>query len=231
MLAFMFQVLVKSIIEQDPLRPIDESELVWSDEEEDEKVYNLIFLINTNYRFTNSNFKGGLTRLDVDRMRTSETGSSKLKKPKKHHGFISANDPGYIASVVIEKIKPEFQTMEGNILEVCKRVDCIEGSVLGLVQSVFPKFKEEMLQSVKKLVAQLSKGHEAGPSSIPEKETELGRRENTNREGSNAKIATIDNDQTINNILGELSAYSTPHGSPRISLIRYSSKLQEKFVT
>lgn len=121
--------------------------------------------------------------------------------------------------------------MEGNILEVCKRVDCIEGSVLRLVQSVFPKFKEEMLQSIKKLVAQLSKGHEAGPSSIPEKETELGRRENTNREGSNAKIATIDNDQTINNILGELSAYSTPHGSPRISLVRYSSKLQEKFVT
>ncbi|KAL0722523.1 hypothetical protein Bca4012_037122 [Brassica carinata] len=68
--------------------------------------------------------------------------------------------------------------MEGNILEVCKRVDSIEGSVLGLVQSVFPKFKEEMLQSVKNLVAQLTKNKEAGPSRVPEKDTEIGSREN-----------------------------------------------------
>lgn len=109
----MFQVLVKSIIEQDPLRPIDESELVWSDEEEDEKVYNLIFLINTNYCFTNSNFKGGLTRLDVDRMRTSETGSSKLKKPKKHHGFISANDQVTLLQLLLRKLNLSFKQWKG----------------------------------------------------------------------------------------------------------------------
>lgn len=150
---------------------------------------------------TNSMFLGGLTRLDVDRLRNSETVSSKLKKPKKHQGLGSANDPGYIASLVIDKIKPEFQTMEGNILEVCKRVDSIEGSVLGLVQSVFPKFKEEMLQSVKNLVAQLTKNKEAGPSRVPEKDTEIGSRENSNREGSNGRLATNGNDETIGDIL------------------------------
>lgn len=65
----VFQVLVRSIIDQDPLRQIDESNLVWSNEEDDEKVDNMVYLINTNFQFTRSMFVGGATKLDVDRMR------------------------------------------------------------------------------------------------------------------------------------------------------------------
>ncbi|XP_013589634.1 PREDICTED: uncharacterized protein LOC106298085 [Brassica oleracea var. oleracea] len=140
-------VIVRSIIDQDPLRPVDESNLVWSDDEEDEKVDNMVSLINTNFQFTSSMFVGGLTKLEVERMRECENVNSKGKKSKKHSLATSSTDPSYIASVVIEKIKPELQTVDGNIVEACRRVDAIEGSMVGLVQSVLAKFKDEMLES------------------------------------------------------------------------------------
>lgn len=65
----VFQVLVKSIIDEDPLRPIDVSTLDWSDEEDDDKVNNLVYLINTNFEFNKSMFVGGVAKLDVERMR------------------------------------------------------------------------------------------------------------------------------------------------------------------
>lgn len=145
-------VFVRSIIDEDPLRPIDESNLVWSDEEDDEKVNNMVYLINTNFQFTKSMFVGGLSKLDVDRMRETDNLTSKAKKSKKLPVLNTSNDPGYIASLVIEKMKPEFQTMDGNIMQACRRVDSIEGSLVGLVHSVFGKLKEEMLESVRHLV-------------------------------------------------------------------------------
>jgi len=160
------QVLVRSIIDQDPLRPVDESNLVWSDDEEDEKVDNMVSLINTNFQFTSSMFVGGLTKLEVERMRECENVNSKGKKSKKHSLATSSTDPSYIASVVIEKIKPELQTMDGNIVEACRRVDAIEGSMVGLVQSVLAKFKDEMLESVRYLVTDLTKEDCDGPLRI-----------------------------------------------------------------
>lgn len=139
------QVLVRSIIDEDPQRPIDESQLVWSDEEDDEKVDQMVVLINTNFVFTKSMFVGGVTKVDVDRMRESENLSSRLKKPKIQTPLNMSNDPSYIASLVIENVRPKFVAMEGTILRACERVDSFEGSIVGLVEAVLAKFKEEML--------------------------------------------------------------------------------------
>ncbi|KAL0802259.1 hypothetical protein Bca101_057435 [Brassica carinata] len=211
-------VLVRSIIDEDPLRPVDESEFVWSDEEDDEKVDHTVFLINNNFNFTKSMFVGGVSKLDVDRMRAAENVSSKLKKPKKQPAFSMSNDPGYIASIVIQNVKPQLQTMEGNILRASTRLDSIEGSLLGLVKSVFAKFKEEMLESVRCLVAEFTKGDEVGPSRIPEKGNQTPSINKGNMAGSNVSHVRDANAQSIRNILANLSAYSTPPASPRLSL-------------
>lgn len=220
----VFQVPVKSIIDEDPLRPIDESTLYWSDEEDDQKVNNLVYLINTNFEFNMSMFVGGVTNLDVERMRELQNVTSKVKKSKKLSLLTLSNDPGYIASLVIEKkIKPEFQSMDGNIMEACKRVDSIEGSVVELVQSVLAKLKEEMLETVRNLFTALTKEEDAGPSRIPKNVTNTVDRENyssrVNGRGSNGCLVKEANDQTIRNILGNLSSYSTPPDSPRLSQV------------
>ncbi|KAF3488288.1 hypothetical protein F2Q69_00053784 [Brassica cretica] len=174
-------VFVRSIIDEDPLRPIDESNLVWSDEEDDEKVNNM-----------------------------------KAKKSKKLPVPNTSNDPGYIASLVIEKMKPEFQTMDGNIMQACRRVDSIEGSLVGLVHSVFGKLKEEMLESVRHLVTALTKEEGDAPATIEENLTNTAVRQNGIVPDSNSSPVREANDQTIRNILGNLILYSTPPNSPRL---------------
>ncbi|XP_013668641.1 uncharacterized protein LOC106372932 [Brassica napus] len=210
-------VFVRSIIDEDPLRPIDESNLVWFDEEDDEKVNNMVYLINTNFQFTKSMFVGGLSKLDVDRMRETDNLTSKAKKSKKLPVLTPSNDPGYIASLVIEKMKPEFQTMDGNIMQACRRVDSIEGSLVGLVHSVFGKLKEEMLESVRHLITALTKEEGAAPATIPHNLTNTAVRQNGIVPDSNSSPVIEANDQTIRNILGNLSSYSTPPNSPRLS--------------
>jgi len=58
MLYILIQVLVMSIIPQDPLHPVDESILVVKDDVEDTKVDNLLKLIHANHCFSKSMFKG-----------------------------------------------------------------------------------------------------------------------------------------------------------------------------
>ncbi|RID40842.1 hypothetical protein BRARA_J00854 [Brassica rapa] len=210
-------VLVRSIIDQDPVRPVEESDLGWSDEEEDEKVDNMVSLINSKFKFTKSMFVGGLTKLDVVRMSQSGNFTTKSKNSKKQLPRTPSNDPGYIASLVIEKIKPEFQTMDRNILEACKRVDSIEGSLVGLVHSVLEKFRDEMLESVRFLVSELTKGDGAAQPTLAQQGTKTPATENGKEPDSNATPVRDTNDVTIRNILGNLSAYSTPPDSPRLS--------------
>ncbi|WZY92508.1 hypothetical protein YC2023_064837 [Brassica napus] len=73
-------VKVSCILREDSSRTIDETNLVYSDEEEDSKVDNLVARINRNHQFTTSSFHGGLRRTDVHRLRESSKYTSKSKK-------------------------------------------------------------------------------------------------------------------------------------------------------
>lgn len=94
------------LLKEDLERPIDESTLVWSDEEHDETIENMVDLINVNYQFTNSHFVGGVSRSEVDHLREASSVSSKSKKPKKPASVPKSNEAGYIADLVIERLKP-----------------------------------------------------------------------------------------------------------------------------
>lgn len=74
---FRMKALVRSIIPQDPQYPVDESLLLRSHEVPDVKVDNLVTLINADHCFFKSMFKGGLTKLDVDRLRVKENVAAK----------------------------------------------------------------------------------------------------------------------------------------------------------
>ncbi|KAF3561394.1 hypothetical protein DY000_02017136 [Brassica cretica] len=74
-------ILVRSIIPEDPDRPIVAANLVWADEVVDVKVENLLKLITQRHLFTAEMFKGGATKLDVKRMREiAKAGGSRRGK-------------------------------------------------------------------------------------------------------------------------------------------------------
>lgn len=101
-------------------------------------------------------------------------------------------------------------------MEACKRVDSIEVSLVELVQSVFATLKEEMLESVRNLVMVLTKDEDAGPSRIPDEDAGPSI---VKGPVSNGCPVREGNDQTIRNVLGNLSSYSTPPDSPRLSQV------------
>lgn len=72
-------------------------------------------------------------------------------------------------------------------MQACRSVDSVEGSLVGLVQSVFAKFKDEMLEAVRYLVAELTKEEVAAPSRIAQKGINTASRENGNVPDSNVR--------------------------------------------
>ncbi|KAF3487196.1 hypothetical protein F2Q69_00055774 [Brassica cretica] len=111
-------VIVRSVLLEDPFRPIEGENLVWSDEEHDDKVESMLHRLNSNSNFTTSNFRGGIRKHDVDRMRESCKSTSKAKKAKNVGCTSHDLDPCSIASLVIDKIEPQFDVMETNIKDM-----------------------------------------------------------------------------------------------------------------
>ena len=74
---------MKSIIPQDPQRPVDESVFVWTDEFFDKKVENLVKLICDNFVFVKDMFKGGVTKAEVDKMREESKLLERRRKPER----------------------------------------------------------------------------------------------------------------------------------------------------
>ncbi|KAG2323406.1 hypothetical protein Bca52824_016619 [Brassica carinata] len=118
---------------QNPLRPIDEANIYWSDEEHDSRVDSMLARITRDYPFNNSSFRGGVRKIDVDRMRVFYV------------------EPGYITARVIEKIKPQFDLIENNLKVTSSRVAAIEGNV------------KQMITSIKEMVSAHCKEHLVNP--------------------------------------------------------------------
>ena len=92
---------MKSIIPQDPQRPVDESVFVWTDEVFDKKVENLVKLICDNFVFAKDMFKGGVTKAEVDKMREESKVIGKKKKTRAKETQSVEPDEDKIASIVL----------------------------------------------------------------------------------------------------------------------------------
>nr|VDC71595.1 unnamed protein product [Brassica rapa] len=132
-------VIVHSILVQDPERPIDEAILVRHDEVHDSRVDNLNR--GRNYQFNNLCFRGGLRKIDVVHMREKVKSSAKCKRAKKVITTSAEAENSVIVDLVLEKIKPQIDVLESNIKIGSSRVDAIEGGVRKQVETLLGKFK------------------------------------------------------------------------------------------
>ncbi|KAG2329652.1 hypothetical protein Bca52824_000832 [Brassica carinata] len=149
------EVAVKSLIEEDPARPIDETSLQWSDEEEDEKVNNLLTLIRKGHAFSNDMFRGGATKADVERLIEVATSNRKVKRKSIPPPTAPLHDQTSVVNIVLQHLKPEVARLEENIASVAsgmKDVSCkfvsIEDTVKSVIGPMLANFKEEVLKSV-----------------------------------------------------------------------------------
>lgn len=207
-------MVVRSILSQDSDRPVDEASVLWSDEEEDETVDNMVELINSNYTFVHSMFVGGVTKMEVDHMRENSKPAMKTKESKQHSSSTVDIDPGFVGSLVIEHIKPHVAVMELKLNQTSRRIDSIESYLTGYLESLMGKFKEEMLQTITSMViTYLGKGHSAAPH-----DPLLNPPETHNFVSGNLPYMiplADDNAKSIRNVMENLSDYSTPPSSPR----------------
>ena len=115
MLIWLFQVVVRSIIPEDPDRPILADTLQWADEVMDQKVDNLLRLVNEGYSFTAEMFKGGATKVDVERMRVIPADGGKRKRKTKPVKQKETEEEKRIAAIVLSMLQSEVERVDANV--------------------------------------------------------------------------------------------------------------------
>ncbi|CAN6848707.1 unnamed protein product [Brassica oleracea] len=141
------EVVVKSVIPQDPQRPVDESVFVWTDEVFDKKVENLVKLICDNFVFAKDMFKGGVTKAEVDKMREkSKVVGMKKKTRAKETQNVKPNEDK-IVSIVLAILKPELKRLDGNLSAGLASMKELASSSL--------QYKDYMLATVSEMMKQM----------------------------------------------------------------------------
>ncbi|KAF3591396.1 hypothetical protein DY000_02024946 [Brassica cretica] len=110
-----------------------ENTLEWSDEEVDERVDNLLKLIERGHKFCSSMFKGGATKSDVQRMREDAKARAKENKTSKLPVNTGTVEIDNTASVLFDRIMPELVRIDGNVSSAMTAVKDLERK-LGLIQ-------------------------------------------------------------------------------------------------
>uniref|UniRef100_A0A0D3E938 Ubiquitin-like protease family profile domain-containing protein n=1 Tax=Brassica oleracea var. oleracea TaxID=109376 RepID=A0A0D3E938_BRAOL len=175
-------VLVRSIIPDDPARPVDESVLKWADEVYDVKVENLLKLISLNHVF-----RGGATKLDVQRMREKPKAPGRKKRAIQKDKSSTAVDESRIIAIVSGLLKPEIERVDGHVASALSSVRDVSSAALSYQASVVSSV-EAMLKAFKKDIL-----------------TSVG--------NANGKGGPDANDAIIVNVLDNISHCSTPPGS------------------
>ncbi|KAG2330434.1 hypothetical protein Bca52824_001614 [Brassica carinata] len=162
----------------------------------------MVDLINVNHQFNTSHFVGGVSRSDVD-----------LEKAKKPAPFPQSNDAGYIANLVIERLKPQLQNFENRIEHSSRSVELIEGKVIGIFECVLSNFKDEIVRPVESMVPELCKNY-AEVRLVPAPTTVATGNGPSSTAHPNRPVVDT-NANTIFNIIQNISEYSTPPSSPQ----------------
>ncbi|KAL0801870.1 hypothetical protein Bca101_057046 [Brassica carinata] len=242
------EVVVRSIIPEDPQRPLMDAVLVWTDEVFDIKVEHLVNLIRKEFVFRKDMFKGGATKEDVEKMRESSKVVGKRKQTRQKEIQNVEGDVEKIASVVLALLKPELKRIDGNVSAGLSSMKELASSslqykddVLATVSGMIKEMKSEIIGTFTTPNADApSHGHNntqySGnvsnqiPSKQPTVHVEAGigvvgsadqcmnpATGNVSIPGSSFQptgVADDENHKTIENVLENLSHYSTPPGSP-----------------
>ncbi|CAG7901519.1 unnamed protein product [Brassica rapa] len=157
-------------------------------------------------------FRGGVTKADVERMREkAKTAGKKKGIPRKDKApAVCMEGDSRITSIVNAILRPEVNRIDGNIADVVSSVKEVsaqsveyENKVIAIVEGMLQSFMTEMMKFMPTLHTQsafahpnsTAAGEEPGVEGVPSKTT---------------PIPLDDNDEIIENVIENLSHYSTP---------------------
>ncbi|WZZ08337.1 hypothetical protein YC2023_094258 [Brassica napus] len=141
------EVLVRSIIPQDPKRLVDESLFVLADEVTDIKVEKLLRFIHANDVFSKDMFKGGETKFDVEKMREQSKAAAKKKQPINKQTPTVVFDEARVSSIFISVLKPKLHRVDGNVASALATVKysafAYKDYDVAAMEAMFKAFKAE----------------------------------------------------------------------------------------
>ncbi|KAF8054406.1 hypothetical protein N665_1330s0001 [Sinapis alba] len=124
-----------------------EQKLDWSDDEVDTKVDNLMKLIENGHNFSNELFTGGVSKVDVVRMREEANVDAAVRKTKKQKTTIQVPDSldaEYIAAVVKAAVKEDITRLEGQLSKLNQTVSLFQSTLLATVQNVLKNIQSDI---------------------------------------------------------------------------------------
>ncbi|KAJ4906321.1 hypothetical protein Rs2_09979 [Raphanus sativus] len=141
------KAIVHSIIFRGEKPVTQNEELEWTDDEGDASVDNLFNLIEQGYPFTHSSFTGGLTKLDVIRLREESKAESLHRKTcKTKHGPSSQIPSGFdielISAVVKDSLKDDFTNVGTLLAALHESSLSFQTQVLTNLSQMFTKVDE-----------------------------------------------------------------------------------------
>ncbi|RID46158.1 hypothetical protein BRARA_I02839 [Brassica rapa] len=203
-------VIVRSIIPEDPDRPLIPANLVWADEVLDVKVENLLKLIAQSHPFTAEMFKGGATKLDVERMRELGRAGGKQKRKTKTQTNTETVEDKRIAAIVLSMLKPEVERVEANVAKAVSMAEdtatkfaSFDTTVMVSIQNLLNNFKDEVIRSVMQI-------HNSANAPTQPTQPDVDTTNHVQRKVDIVHPHPDPNDDIIAQVIGSLSQYSTP---------------------
>nr|VDD23514.1 unnamed protein product [Brassica rapa] len=140
------EVAVHSIIVEDKEHFKASPDLGWSDDEEDPIVDNLMTLLEQQFPFNKSSFTGGVTKLEVNRMREgakTEAINRKTVKPKQTKQTTTSEviDVESVASMVRDKVREDLSRIERKLSTLSESFITFQTNVLESIQQLVRKLE------------------------------------------------------------------------------------------
>ncbi|KAH0910627.1 hypothetical protein HID58_033948 [Brassica napus] len=223
---------VTSIIPADPRTPVNDSLVNWSDDVVDAKVENLVRIISKNQLIRKEMFRGGVSKVDVERMRANVKDGGKRKPQNQKHKDVAVHRPeeAKMKSLINSVLRPEIDRIDATIAAAVASVKEIsssgfayQSSVVATVEAMLRNFKTEILACFPKEfrkapvegVHPTAVGLEGASGEVPTNRSPpaangVGRRD-VRQYSTPAMLGS--NEDIVDDVMGNLSHYSTPPAS------------------
>lgn len=148
------QAGVVSIIPQGNEEISGDSELGWSDDEEDQGVRSIVKLIEDCYPFSHVFFKGGASKSDVERMREETRSEAELRKTSKQKSNSSSGgdvDAESIAASVKARLSGDLNRLSDELSRVGADVSHM-GTELNTYVGALSTFETSILSKVEQMM-------------------------------------------------------------------------------
>ena len=216
---------MRSIISEDPDRPLIPANLVWADEVLDVKVENLLKLIAQSHPFTAEMFKGGATKLDVERMRELGRAGGKQKRKTNTQTNIETVEDKRIAAIVLSMLKPEVERVEANVAKAVSMAEntaskfaSFDTTVMVSIQNLLNNFKDEVIRSVMQI-------HNSANAPTQPTQPDVDTTNHVQRKVDIVHPHPDPNDAIIAQVIGSLSQYSTPPRNASVCPVSFQTNL------